>query len=69
MTKKEFMKKYSKEIAEVATAYNCDLFEAADRIKYEARVRAGRIEREDTYTMPEDLEFTQVIEDMDNIVD
>lgn len=70
MLKKEFAKKYDAVIRELAIKQEVDMFVAEDMLKYEIRVHANRVPREDTYQgIPENFDWKQATEDLDSITD
>lgn len=70
MLKKEFTKKYDAVIRELAIEQDVDMGTGADMLKYEIRVHAGRVQRQDTYQgIPKGFEWNQATEDLDSITD
>lgn len=70
MTNKEFNKKYDTEIRALAVAQEADMGTGSDMLKYELRVKAGRVKRKDTYKgISENFDWGQAIADMDSITD
>ncbi|QHI72908.1 hypothetical protein [Aminipila terrae] len=71
MLNKEFEKKYDGVIRSIAIAEGGkDMSVGSDMLKYEIRVHAGRVTRQDTYQgIPEDFDWQQATEDLDSITD
>nr|WP_315022864.1 hypothetical protein [uncultured Aminipila sp.] len=70
MLKKEFTKKYDAVIRELAIKQEVDMGTGEDMLKYEIRVHAGRVARQDTYQgIPADFDWKQATEDLDSITD
>lgn len=67
MLKREFEKKYDGVIRDIAIKQKVDMGVATDMLKYEIRVHAGIVKRQDTYI--EEVNWTQAQKDLDSITD
>lgn len=70
MTKKNFEEKYDDTIRAIAIAQEVDMGTGSDMLKYEIRVKAGRVDREDAYKgIPNNFDWQQATADLDSITD